>query len=50
MDLTLEDDMVNGLFFCVTQVAEEAIPYLYRLERKHPTPVWRQLSQTQALL
>ena len=33
-----------------SQAADEAIPHLYRQERKRPTPVWRRLSRTQALL
>ena len=33
-----------------SQAAEEAIPHLYKQERKHPTLVWRRLSRTQALL
>ena len=33
-----------------SQAAEEAIPHLYREERKRPTPVRRRLSRTQALL
>jgi len=33
-----------------SQATEEAIPYLYKQERKRPTPVQRRLSRTQALL
>jgi len=33
-----------------SQTAEEAIPHLYKQERKRPTPVRRRLSLTQALL
>ena len=33
-----------------SQAAEEAIPHLYKQERKCPTPVRRWLSRTQALL
>jgi len=33
-----------------SQAAEEAIPHLYKQERKRPTPVRRRLSRTQALL
>ena len=33
-----------------SQAAEEAIPHLYKQERKHPTPVRRRLSPTQAVL
>ena len=33
-----------------SQVAEEAIPHLYKQERKRPTPVRRRLRRTQALL
>ena len=33
-----------------TQAAKEAVPHLYKQERKRPTLVWRRLSQTQALL
>ena len=51
MDWTLKDNMVNSLFFCTTlEGRREAIPYLYKHERKRPTPVRRQLSWTQALL
>jgi len=32
-----------------SQAAEEAIPHLYRQERKRPTPVRRRLSWTQAV-
>jgi len=43
--------MVNGQFFCATsQVAEEAIPHLYKQERKRPTSVRRGLSRTHAVL
>ena len=50
MDWTLEDNMVNGLCFCTTQAAEVAIPHMYKQVWTRPTPLWRQLSQTQALL
>ena len=33
-----------------SQAAEEAIPHLYKQERKRPTPVRQRLSRTQALL
>ena len=33
-----------------SQAAEEAIPHLYRQERKRPTPAWRRLNRTQAIL
>ena len=33
-----------------SQAAEEAIPHLYKQERKRPAPVRRRLSRTQALL
>ena len=33
-----------------SQAAKEAIPYLYEQEKKHPTPMRRRLSRTQALL
>jgi len=46
MDWTLEDNMVGGLFFYATQDVEEAIPHLYKQERKRPTPVRRRLSWT----
>jgi len=44
MDWTMKDNMVNGLFFCA------ATPYLCKQERECPTPVWRRLSRTQAVL
>jgi len=51
MDWTLEDNMVDGLFFCATLTGrKEAIPYLDKQEWKRPTSVRRRLSQTQALL
>ena len=50
MDWTVEDDMVDSLFCATLTAAERAIPHLYRQERKHPTPVRRRLSRTQALL
>ena len=52
MDWTLEDNMVDGLFFCVTLTGrgEEAIPHLCKQEWKRPTPARRRLSRTQALL
>jgi len=51
MDWTLEDNMVDGLFFCPhSQVAEKAIPHLYKQERKRPTAVRRRLSRTRAVL
>ena len=50
MGWTLEDNMVDGLFFCATLTgAEEAIPHLYKQERKRPTPVRRRLSRTHVL-
>jgi len=48
MDWTVEDDMVDGLF--CAKLTEEAIPHLYRQERKRPTLVRRRLSWNQALL
>jgi len=51
MDWTLEDNMVNGLFFCATLTGrKEAIPHLYKQEQKRLTSVRRRLSQTQACL
>jgi len=51
MDWTLENNMVDGLFFCAnSQAAEQAIPYLYKQELKRPTPVRRRLSRTHAVL
>ena len=45
MDWTLEDNMVDGFSFAPhSQVAEEAIPYLYMQEQKHPISVRRRLS------
>jgi len=46
IDWRLEDNMVNGLFFCVT--ITEAMPHLNKQERKRPSPVRRRLSRTQA--
>ena len=50
MDWTLEDNMVGGLFFCATQAVEGVIPYLFKQERKSPTPVRRRLSRIQVVL
>jgi len=50
MDWTLVDNIVNDLFFCATQITEEATSRLYKEEWKCPTPVRRQLSWTQAVL
>ena len=51
MDYTLEDNMVDGFSFAPhSQVAEEAIPYLYMQEQKHPISVRRRLSRTHAIL
>jgi len=51
MDWIVEDDVVDGLSSAPhSQAAEEAIPHLYKQERKRPTPVRRRLSRTQALL
>ena len=51
MDWTLEDNMVDGLFFCATLTGrKEAIPHLYKQERKRLTSVRRRLNRTQALL
>jgi len=44
---SVEDNMVDGLFFCATQ---EAIPHLYKQERKRQTTVRRRLSRPPALL
>jgi len=47
----LEDNMVDGCSSAPhSQAAQEAIPHLYKQERKRPTLVLRQLSPTQALL
>jgi len=41
--------MVDGLFFCATlKAAEDAIPHLYKQERKRPTPVRRRLKTAKA--
>jgi len=54
MDWTLEENMVDGLFFCVTltelQAAEGPVPNLCKEERKCPTPVRWRLSRTDAVL
>jgi len=51
MDWTFEDNMVDSLFFCATLTGrEEAIPHLFKQERKRSTPVRRRLSRTQAVL
>ena len=51
MDRTLEDNMVDSCSSAPhSQTTEEAIPHLYKKERKHPTPVRRRFSRTQALL
>ena len=49
MGWTLEDNMVDGFFFCAT-LTEEAIPHLYKQEWKRSTPVRRRLRWTQAVL
>jgi len=50
MDWTLEDNMVDGCSSAPhSQVAEGAIPHLYKQEGKRPTPMRRRLSRTQAL-
>jgi len=51
MDWTLEDNMVDGLFFCATLTGRRGgyTPFVQQ-ERKRPTPVRRWLSRTQALL
>jgi len=51
MDWTLEDNMVDGLFFCATlKGCRGGHTHLYKQERKRPTLVQRRLSRTQALL
>jgi len=51
VDWTLEDNMVNGLFFCATLTGRRGgHTHLYKKERKRPTPVRWRLSRTQALL
>jgi len=50
MDWTLEDNRVNGLFFCATQAADEVIPHLYKLEQKCQTLLQARSSQNQAPL
>jgi len=58
MDWTLEDNMVDGLFFCAT-LEDNMVDGLFfcvllrllvQQERKRLIPVWRRLSRTQALL
>ena len=51
MDWTLENNMVDGLFFCATLTGRwGGRPHLYKQERKRPTPVRMRLSRNQALL
>jgi len=51
MDWTLQDNMVDGLFFCATLTSRRGShTHLYKQEWKRPTPVRRRLSRTQALL
>ena len=51
MDWTLEDNMVDGLFFCATLTGGRGgHTHFYKQERKRPTAVRRWLSRTQALL
>ena len=50
MDLTFEDNMVDGLFFCATQAAEGVISHLCKQERKRSTPVQRRLNRANAVL
>ena len=51
MDWTLEDDMVDSLFFCATLTGRRGghTPFV-QAKQKRPIPVRRRLSQTQALL
>ena len=44
MDWTLEDNMVDGLFFCATLTGRRGHTHLYKQERKCPTPVQRRLT------
>jgi len=50
VDWTLEDNMVNGFFFCATLTGRSGghTPFVKGAET--PTPVWRRLSWTQVLL
>ena len=51
MDWTLEDNMVDGLFFCATLTGRRGgMPHLHKQERKNPTSVRRRLRRTQAVL
>jgi len=54
MDWTLEDNMVDSLFFCATLTGHrrghQAISHLYKQEQKRPTSVRRRINRTQALL
>jgi len=52
MDWTLEDNTWSTVCSSAphSQASEEAIPHLYKQERKRPTPVRRRLSRIQALL
>jgi len=51
MDWTLEDNMVDGLFFYITLTGgREGDPHFLKQERKRPTQVWWRLSQTHAVL
>jgi len=53
MGQTLEDNVVDSLFFCATLFGcrgNHAPFHLYKQKWKHPTPVRRQLSWTWALL
>jgi len=46
MDWTLEDNRVDGLFFCATLTGRRGShAHLYKQERKRPTPVWRRSSR-----
>jgi len=51
MDWTLEDNVVDSLFFCAAITGRRGgHTHLYKQKRKRSTPVRRRLSRTQALL
>jgi len=51
MDWSVKDNMVKGMFFCATLTNRRGdLSYLYKQERKRPTPMRRRSSRTQAVL
>jgi len=50
MDWILEDNMIDGLFFCASFTSSRMGHFSFAWERKRPTQVWGRLKRKHAIL